>query len=205
MYKILTRLHTQSPGVFRYHMISDDAGNISEFQAETLEEVELEVIKILEKIGCYDLRVIEEQPYYIDLEYSEDPDFNGEKEAEAVRKMLNFIGWKDLRISDNKPFIIELTWGTRPEEIGPSYRITLTATEGTIIEPSYLDCVGEGCSRSAKVIFPEDFEAFHFIIDGEVISSGIPEWIDYEPLSMNEGIITFQGINSDHIIEIVVD
>lgn len=205
MYKILTRLHTQSPGVFRYHMISDDAGHLSEFQAETLEEVELEVIKILEKVGCYDLRVVEEQPYYIDLEYSEDPDFNGENEAIAALKMLNFVGWKDLRISDNKPFAIELIWGTRPEEEGPYYTISIMAPEGTVVEPSYLEGIGEGCSRSAKITFPEDFNSFHFIIDGEESSTGIPEWIDYEPLNMNEGIITFQGINSDHVIEIVVD
>lgn len=205
MYKILTRLHTQSPGVFRYHMISDDAGNLSEFQAETLEEVELEVIKILEKVGCYDLRVIEEQPYYIDLEYSEDPDFNGESEAAATLKMLNFIGWRELRISDNKPFSITLTWGTKPEEEGPYYTLTITAPETCVVEPNYIEGIGEGCSRSAKITFPEDFNSFHLIVDGDDTTSGIPEWIDYEPLTSNEGIITFQGINNNHVIEIVID
>lgn len=205
MYKILTRLHTQSPGVFRYHMISDDSGHLMEYQAETLEEVELEVIKILEKVGCYDLRIVEEQPYYIDLEYSEDPDFDGESEGEAALRMLNFVGWRDLRISDNKPFTIELIFGTRPEEQPSHYTLTITAPEDCIVEPNEFTDIVAGCSRNAKITFPENWCSFHMIIDGEEANEGNPSWIEYEPLTNTEGVLTFQGINSDHTIEIVID
>lgn len=205
MYKILTRLHTQSPGVFRYHMISDDAGNISEFQAETLEEVELEVIKLLEKLGCYDLRIVVEQPYYIELEYNEDPDFIGEKEAATALKMLNFMGWGDLRISDNKPFSVELFFGKRPEEEGPYYTLSITAPENCLIEPALIEDIGPGCSKTAKITFPEEYTSFHILVDGKEQNSGIPDWIEYEPLSSTEGILTFQGINTNHTIEIVLD
>lgn len=205
MYKILTRLHTQSPGVFRYHMISDDNGNLSEFQAETLEEVELEVIKILEKVGCYDLRIVEEQPYYIDLEYSEDPDFIGENEAMAALKMLNFTGWGDLRISDNKPFTIELIFGTRPEEEGTYYTLSIIAPETCLVEPALIEGIEPGCSRTAKITFQEEFTPFHILVDGEEQTNGIPDWIEYEPLSSTEGVLAFQGINNDHTIEIVLD
>jgi hypothetical protein len=186
-------------------MISDDAGNISEFQAETLEEVELEVIKILEKVGCYDLRIVEEQPYYIDLEYSEDPDFDGESEGEVALRMLNFVGWRDLRISDNKPFTIELIFGTRPEEQPSHYTLTITAPEDCIVEPNEFTDIVAGCSRNAKITFPENWCSFHMIIDGEEANEGNPSWIEYEPLTNTEGVLTFQGINTNHTIEIVLD
>ncbi len=201
MYKILTKLHTESPSIYRYHMITDDKGNLCEFAASTLDEVELEAIKILEKVGCYDLRIVEEQPYYIDLNYDEDPDFDEKQIKNEALSMLNYMGWGDLKISDNKPFSIDLIWGYKPEEPIPTYTLTILL-DGEQVEE--ITDIEEGGTRSFSITLPEECDAFHLIIDG-VELKGIPKWVEYQWLTENTGILTFKGITDDHTIEIIID
>lgn len=205
MYKILTHLHTQSPGVWRYHRVLNEDGNMVEFQVETLEEAELELTKVLETVGVYDARVISEQPYYVDIIYAEDDDFNGEDEELVALRMLNHMGWKDLRIADNKPFGIEVFFGTRPEEYADLYTLQIVAPDGCSVEPALIQDIPEGSSKTVLLTFAEPFKSFHLLIDGQEDTTGIPDWISYTSLSSTEGVLTFQGISDSHLIEIVLD
>ncbi len=205
MYKILTRLHTLSPGVFRYHRVKNDQGKWVDFQAETKEEVEMEAIKLLKRVGCLDLKVIQEEPYYIDLDYSEDEDFDGEDEGARALAMLQYMGWGDLRISDNKPFSIDMIWGERPAEEEETYAITIMVPEGCAAEPTSIENIKKDTSRSAVITFAKPVEAFHLVIDGEQLNAGIPTWIDYEVLTDTMGVLTFKSITHSHVVEIVID
>lgn len=205
MYKILTHLHTQSPGVWRYHRVLNEDGDMVEFQVETLEEAELELTKVLETVGVYDARVISEQPYYVDIIYTEDDDFNGEDEELVALRMLNHMGWKDLRIADNKPFGIEVFFGTRPEEYADLYTLQIVAPDNCSVEPALIQDIPEGSSKTVLLTFAEPFKSFHLLIDGQEDTTGIPDWISYTSLSSTEGVLTFQGISDSHLIEIVLD
>lgn len=204
MYKILTRLHTLKPGVFRFHMIQNDQGEWVEYIADSLDEVELEAIKILERVGALDLKVVQEEPYYVDVRYSEDEDFNPDNEEARALALLNYIGWGDLKISDNKPYTVDLHWGVREEEKKEKYYIDITSPIVCQFEPRYMDGIVEGSSRSTTITFIQPVDSFHLIINGEEVE-GLPSWIEYMSLSDTQGVLTFKGITQNYDIEVVVD
>lgn len=203
MYKILTKLHTSKPGVFHIHMVKNADGEWVEYQAETKDEVELEALKLLKHIGCDDLRVIVEEPYYVDLQYEEDPDFNEQDEKAKVLGLIKHTGWGDLKISDNKPFSIDMIWGVR-EEVVVRHTITMITPENCVCEPMKLESIIPGSSRSLTVTFTEPVKSFHLIVNGEECL-GIPPWIDYIYLTDTQGVFTFNSITNDYEVEIVVD
>lgn len=203
MYKILTRLHTLKPGVFRFHMIQNEEGEWMDYQAETKEEAELEAIKILERVGCLDLKVVQEEPYYIDIKYDIDADFNEDNEEARALSLINYVGWGDLKISDNRPFSIDMIWGEREENKTRHY-INITSPNICQCEPRYMDNIVPGSSRSTTITFVQPVESFHLIINGEKCD-GIPSWIDYMYLSDTQGVLTFNGIKKDYEIEVIVD
>ena len=203
MYKIITRLHTTKPGVFRFHMIQNEEGEWIDYQAETKEEAELEAIKILERIGYLDLKVIQEEPYYIDINYDIDADFDEDDEKANVLSLINHVGWGDLKILDNRPFSVDMIWGER-EESKVRHYINITAPNICQCEPRYMSDIVPGSSRSTTITFVQPIESFHLVINGKKCD-GIPSWIDYMHLSDTQGILTFNGIENDYEIEIVVD
>lgn len=203
MYKILTKLHTSKPGIFHMHMVQNADKKWVEYQAETKDEVELEALKILKHVGCDDLRVIVEEPYYVDLQYEEDPDFNEEDEKAKVLGLIKHTGWGDLKISDNKPFSIDMIWGVKEEEV-VRHTITMITPENCVCEPQMIENITPGTSHSLAVTFTEPVVSFHLIINGEECA-GIPDWIDYIYLTDTQGVFTFNSINNDYEVEIVVD
>lgn len=205
MYKILTHLHTQSPSVHRYHMIQNDKGQWVDFQSESLEEVEAVAMDILKTIGCCDLTVVEEHPFYIDLTYKEDEAFTGEEEKEEALTMLQYLGWDDLKISDHKPFEINIVWGTKPEMEKPKYSIQLSSNVNCVIEPMAIEDIEENSSCGATVTFEQEAKSFHLVINGEEQTAGIPSWIKYTQLSTTSHQFTFNGVTTNYDIQIVVD
>lgn len=203
MYKILTRLHTLKPGNFHYHMVTDANGELVEFQAETKEEVEMEAIKILRHVGCMDLRVIEEHPYYVDIQYGTDEDFDYDNEEARALALVEYIGWGDLRISDNKPFSVDMIWGER-EKDETRYTLSITGPESCVFEPNYIDNIIPGTSKVVGVTFTEPVKSFHFIINGER-SECVPGWIDYTYISDQQCVLTFNAIDQNYEIQIEVD
>lgn len=205
MYKILTHMHTQSPSVHRYHRVKNDKGEWVDYQTDNLDDAEAEVLEILKRVGNQDVSVVEEHPFYIDLFYGEDEEFTGDEEKEEALTMLQYLGWEDLKISDNKPFSIDLIWGVKPEMEKPKYNITLSANVECSFDPAELLDVVEGSTCSTIITFNEEVKSFHLIINGEEQKNGMPDWIEYEDLTLTSGRLTFHGISTTYAIEVIVD
>lgn len=73
MYKIMTKLHTSSDDVFRFYSIINDEGLKAEYAVMTREEAAEQALKVLEEVGSTDLRIVDDQPYYLDLIYGVKP------------------------------------------------------------------------------------------------------------------------------------
>ena len=91
MYKIMTKLHTKAESVYRYYMIRNDQGELVDFETEDREEAAEVALELLRRVGYLDLRVVDEQPYYIEVEKTEDPGVL-DKDIENAEKLLGIVG-----------------------------------------------------------------------------------------------------------------
>lgn len=198
MYKIMTRLHTETPSIWRVHRV-----NGVEFDAATEDEVKEEVERILRFVGSCDLRIFTDVPYYLDLDYTEDPEFSYEEDKAKALKLLCCVGWNDLRIADNKPFDISVILGEKPEEEVDYYTLTIEGPEDTVIEPNEFKNVRPSDVNEAIVVLA-DAGSFHFNIDGED-AVGIPEWIRVVAIDDRTYSLTFVNIDQDRIVKIIKD
>lgn len=73
MYKVMTKLHTTRENVFAFHMVTNDKGETVEYSVTTLEEAADKALELLERIGYADLRIADDQSYYLDLVYGTKP------------------------------------------------------------------------------------------------------------------------------------
>lgn len=79
MYKILTKLHTSTENIYALHTVKDEDGNMIEYEAETGIEAAQEALKLLGQIGYEDLRIVNDESYYLDLIYGQKPEDPEEK------------------------------------------------------------------------------------------------------------------------------
>lgn len=164
MYKIMTKLHTTRENVFAFHMVTNDKGETVEYSVTTLEEAADKALELLERIGYADLRIADDQSYYLDLIY-----------------------------------------GTKPVPEVKTYTVEIICPTGVTATPDLFTEVAENSTVRTQIDFEMPVKSFHLIIDGEEQKAGLPEWIEYNEISLLQGILTFTGITQDHIIEIVVD
>lgn len=73
MYKILTKLHTVADNIWAFHMVANDNGEIVEYASMSKEEAAEKALSLLERIGCEDLRIVDDQSYYLNLIYGKKP------------------------------------------------------------------------------------------------------------------------------------
>lgn len=198
MYKIMTRLHTETPSIWRVHRV-----NGAEFDAATEEELKDEVVRILRFVGNCDLRIFQDVPYYLDLDYVEDPEFSYEEDKEKALRMLCCIGWNDLRIADNKPFNIEVILGEKPQEEETTYTLTITGPEGATISPAEIKDIKSTDINEVVMVLAEA-KQFHFKVDGED-AIPVPEWIHIISIDNVTYRLVFSNIDQDREIEVVLD
>lgn len=67
MYKIMTKLHTTRENVFAFHMVYNDNNDLVEYAVNTPEEAAEEALKLLGRVGYEDLRIVNDDPYYLEL------------------------------------------------------------------------------------------------------------------------------------------
>ena len=79
MYKILTKLHTSTENIYALHTVKDEDDNMIEYEAETGTEAAQEALKLLGQIGYEDLRIVNDESYYLDLIYGQKPEDPEEK------------------------------------------------------------------------------------------------------------------------------
>lgn len=73
MYKIMTKLHTTRDNIFAFHMVYNDNDELVEYAVDTPEEAANEALKLLGRVGYEDLRIVNDDPYYLELVYGVKP------------------------------------------------------------------------------------------------------------------------------------
>lgn len=164
MYKIMTKLHTTADNIFAFYMIKNDNDALVEYSVNTTEEAAKQAMELLKEVGYSDLRIIDDQSYYLDLIY-----------------------------------------GKKPEPAENLYVLSFVEKEGVIITPNKITDIKENSTVQVDIEFTEPVESFHLIIDEKEYKTGLPNWIKYEDLEEQKGILYFTGITRDHLIEIVID
>ena len=200
MYKIMTKLHTKAESVYRYYMIRNDQGELVDFETEDREEAAEVALELLRRVGYLDLRVVDEQPYYIDVEKTEDPGVL-DKDIENAEKLLGIVGYDDLYLNHDAKYDVIWHWGIKPQPIEETYALTfVNDLQGSWDYPEALE-VRTGESRTNHLTMEGEYESFHLIIDGYDCRQGMPEWVEY----LGDLTFKFNNIQANHEIEIVVD
>lgn len=126
--------------------------------------------------------------------------FETEEEVKkGGRQLAKIVGTDDIRAVLDEDYYLKLIYGTIPTPVPETYEITLTGDGTFTIEPEVLSNIPAGGSGSAALIFAEEPEAFHLIINGEEMKDGLPSWIDW-----SNNILTFNNINQSYDIQIIL-
>ena len=203
MYKILTKLHTKSPGIYRMYMVRNEEGELVEYGTNDAREAANIVHDVLSKIGYADLRIVDDRAYYVDIVDIVDHPITDEDVQEAL-DLLSRVGYDDLDLLNEASYDVEFHWGNRPEEEPEKYSLNFEG-DGVSFKEDYIDGILAGESRDNKITFEEKPDAFHLKINGEECSEGIPEWITYEVIDDCNGILTISNITQNYVIEVVID
>lgn len=203
MYKIITKMHTLRDGIGRYHMVSDENGNLIEFATDDKEQAKIEALKILKKVGYNDLRIVDEQDFYIEIENVIDNNITADDITEA-EKILGNIGYEDLYLTNDADYNISLIWGKKHEGTTPIYTIKVEATAPIVVTPSEIE-VEEHGDVELIISSTEKMGQYHLIINGEECTTGIPAWITFELLDNYSGKVILKDITQDYVIIVVPD
>ena len=173
MYKIITKMHTLRDGIGRYHMVPDENGNLIEFATDDKEKAKSEALRILKKVGYNDLRIVDEQDFYIEIENVIDNNITVDDITEA-EKILGNIGYEDLYLTNDADYNINLIWGKKHEETTPTYTVRVEATTPIVVTPSETE-VEEHGNVEVMISSAEKMRAYHLVINGEECIAGIPD------------------------------
>lgn len=132
-----------------------------------------------------------------------------EEAQDMAKKLLGRVGYEDLRIINDGPFYIEVKDGVEPQEPQSFYSINIIMDEDNEVEctatPALIEDIVENSSVNTGLVFGDLIPSFHLIINGVESTAGLPEWIDFKPLSATTGILYFNGVTDNYTIEIVID
>lgn len=198
MYKILTHLHTQSPGIYR--LLEVDG---VEYGTEDLEEAAAMAKEVLTRIGYEDIKIIDDKDFYIEVSSYSLEDIS-DKEITLLEQVLAKVGTDDISLSAVGDYNIDLIWGKRPEEVIPTYIIDIQAPEPMVATPNHIE-VPEHGSVEVVISSNERIGPYHLIINGEECTTGIPTWISFELLDENSGKAILTDITQNYEIVIVPD
>lgn len=198
MYKILTHLHTQSPGIYRFHAIDG-----IEFATEDLEEAAAMAKEVLTKIGYDDIKIIDDKDFYIEVTSYSLEDIS-DKEIDLIETVLAKVGTDDVALSAVGDYNIDLIWGKRPAIDTPIYTIDLITTEPLRVEPQHVEVLEHG-KVELVITSEEKIGPYHLLINGEPCDTGLPIWIQFELISETEGRATLLDITQNYVIEIIPD
>lgn len=203
MYKILTKMHTERDGVYRVYMIEDDKGCLVEYSTDNKDEVVSTALEILKRVGCADLKIVEDCPYYLEIKNVIDNNITTD-DIEHAEELIEQVGYRDLYLINDADYDVQLIWGEKPETETPIYVVSLEAPEGMIVTPDFAE-VEEHGSVEVTVTSAEKMGPYHLIINGEECSSGIPSWITFELIDDYSGKAILSDITQDYNIIIVAD
>lgn len=206
MYKIITKMHTLRDGIGRYHMILNDDGNLVEFATDDKEEARLEALKILKKVGYNDLRIVDEQDFYIEVNNVIDNNIT-EEDVNEAEKILGNVGYEDLYLSNDADYNIDLHWGVKPEPGQDVFTVSILDNgEITAVpwEIANIPAHGEAVFR-IQPRDPENILGFHLFINGVACDTGIPEWLTIETFDDSTVTLTVKDVTQDITLSVQFD
>lgn len=199
MYKILTHLHTQSPGVYRFLSAMGE-----EFASESLEETAAVAKEVLKNVGYDDVKIIDDKEFYVKIINHSIEDIT-EDEIDLLEKTLSEVGTDNLSLSALGDYEIDIKWGKRPEVEIPTYTVEFITSEPLYVTPNKITDIPEHSDVEVAIGSTESIGAYHLIVNGEAYFP-VPEWIEYEIVpEINGGKATLKDITQDYVIEIVPD
>lgn len=198
MYKILTHLHTQSPGVYRFLMIDD-----VEFATDSLDEAAAMAKQVLTKVGYEDMKIVDDKDFYIEVTSYSIDDIT-KKEIELLESVLAKVGTDDISLSAPGDYEIGLLWGKKSEPVVPTYVIDIQSPEDIMATPNHIE-VEEHGDIELVISSVDKMGPYHLIINGEECTTGIPTWITFELLDDYTGKAILKDITQDYTITIVPD
>lgn len=203
MYKIITKMHTLRDGVGRYHMVPDESGKLIEFATDDKEQAKLEALKILKKVGYNDLRIVDEQDFYIEIENVVDNNITADDIIEA-EKILGKVGYEDLYLTNDADYDIELKWGIKPEGEQTTFTVTIVDNGEITAVPWEITDIPEHGEAQFRIQpkDPDNILGFHLFINGVICDTGIPNWLDIETFDDATVTLTVTDITQD--IELLV-
>lgn len=190
MYKIMTKLHTTRENVFAFHMVSNDINEKVEYSVKTKNEAAEMALELLGKVGYEDLRIVDDQSYYLDLIYG--------------RKPVPVENFYTLTLVSPSFFHTELAYiedKTESKENGEAGYSDIPEPDNTLI----VDSIRLNETVSVNIKLDHEVQAYHFIINDVEYKTGLPKWITYEEFDNTSGRLTFNGITRDYYIEVIVD
>lgn len=200
MYKIMTKLHTQEESVYRYYMIYDEDNKLIEYATDDLDEVVETALELLRKVGYKDLRIVEDKPYYIEVEKTSDPGVTP-LDIKTATELLGIVGYDDLSLNHDANYDLIWNWGERPQPIEDTYILAFINDLKGVWTYSEINEIKAGESRINSLTIEGEYESFHLIVDGYDCREGMPEWIEY----IGDLTFRFNNIQADHEIEVIVD
>lgn len=203
MYRILTKLHTQSPSIYRFYTVVNEQGEIVEYGTNNAEEAVQVVHDILSKVGYADLKIVDDRAFYVNITDVEDHNITDEEIQQAL-DLLARVGYKDLDLLHEASYDVEFHWGNRPEEEPEVYALNFEGVD-VHFRKDFIDGILAGENVENTISFDYAPLSFHLKIDGEDTPEGLPDWITYEVISDTAGILHFNNITSNHVIEIIID
>lgn len=203
MYRILTKLHTQSPAIYRFYTVVNEQGELVEYGTNNAEEAVQIVHDILSKVGYADLKIVDDRAFYVDITDVVDHNITDEEIQQAL-DLLARVGYKDLDLLHEASYDVEFHWGNRPEEEPETYSLNFEG-EGVHFRKTFIDGILANESVENAISFDYAPPSFHLKIDGISTDDGLPDWITYEVISDTAGILHFNDITANHVIEVVID
>lgn len=206
MYKILTKMHTQRDGIYQTYMILSQDKQMVEYATEDKEEAKQMALTLLKTVGYKDLRIVDDQDYYIDIINIQDNLISQEDEQDA-ENLLGQIGYGDLYLSNDAQYDIDLIWGKKPEPAQDTFTATILDNGEITAAPWEITNIpihGEAVFR-IQPKDPESILGFHLFINGVACGTGIPEWLIVETFDDSTVSLTAKDITQDIVLSVQFD
>ena len=204
MYKIMTKLHTQRDGIYRFLMTENEDGRLVEYTTESREEVEAMTLALLKKVGYADLKIVQDEPYYIEINNVLDKEVTSGDIDEAI-ELMKEMGYEDVDLGDDVTYDVSLVWGNKPLPEQPKYIVRVEGPVELNYQPIVFEISGTCKQLEVPLSFAKGVKVFHLIVNGESFDKGIPDWIHYKHTSDVVGSLILSNVNQDYNIYIEVD
>ena len=196
MYKILTKLNTKHSGAYCFYLTKDADGAVVEYATDSIDEAKSMALEVLKQVGYDEVRVVDDKPFYIEINNVVDGSVQPEDIKQALSVMA-YIGTDNLFLTNDASYEVNLHWGHRPEPEISTYYIEVRGEGGLVAMPASLE-VQEGEAATFTINMEDNIKNFHLIVNGEEFTEGLPPYITYE-----NSLLTINDIHNDLVVVLI--